>query len=523
MSVKPESMPKGVFTRLMLVLLFCAASAVSIFFSVFLLLNANSALAYVIAISFTFLALISSGFNIMTSYSYYRSVYYNRYLQRINDGLRPMRGRPTVAIVMPVFNEDPGMVERNLSKLKGMNYDAGKLAFYLLDDSSDAGVAREVERIGKRYGAICMHRQGRSGFKAGALNEMLKRSKEKFLAIFDADEELVDANFLLDLLPYFQDASMSFVQTEKSYKRGSFFSDTVSLFDAIFFRLIQPSRVLNGTALYAGSCAVIRRSALDAIGGFPEYITEDTFMGFESDLHNFRSLHVPRVYALGKPIESFSELAKQQWRYNYGDTQFLLYFMRRARKTRKSAMSALSKMDYAAHGLGMNYLSSILILFTIVSMLIVVASAPFALGSIKQIFTPPYAILNLELLGMSAFLLSIFIPMAISKAYFNSYSKGVMMFALNFALAFVRLKGAVAALLSENPARVWFKSVKMKTRGGMHGLSLFRNAGIEIGFSGLLFAISFFSFLFYNISGALWLFWYGVLYSTTVFFFAKYG
>jgi cellulose synthase (UDP-forming) len=89
---------------------------------------------------------------------------------------------------------------------------------------------------------------------------------------------------------------------------------------------VQPSRALNNTAIFAGSCGLIRRSALDKIGGFPEYIIEDTFFSFESDMHNYTSIYIPKVYAYGKPITTFTELVKQQWRYNYGDTQFMMYY-----------------------------------------------------------------------------------------------------------------------------------------------------------------------------------------------------
>ncbi len=521
MALKLGDAPSGVLAKLMLVFLFSALTAVSLIFSAYLLLNANSVIAYVIAISFTFLALISGGFNMVSSYSYYKSSYYARYLENINAGLKPMRRKPSVAVVMPVYNEDPGMVARNLAKITQLNYDRSKLKFYMLDDSTEPETASALGRISAEYGAVYMRRPNRQGFKAGALNNMLKSSDEEYIAIFDSDEELVDNNFLTDLLPYFQDPKLCFVQTEKQYAKGSLFSDTVGLFDTIFFKLIQPSRVMNGTALFAGSCAVIKRSALDAIGGFPEYVTEDTFMSFESDMHNFRSLHIPKVYALARPMKSFTELARQQWRYNYGDTQFLLYFLKHKDNTSKKAMSALSKMDYAAHGLGLNYLSSILILFTIFSILLVMLAAPFTFGSVKQIFTPPYTVLNLELLGMGAFLLSILIPITISKVYFNSLSKGIMMFALNFALAFVRLNGALAALFSQNPAYGWFKATRRVEGGRIR--NLFRNARVEIGFSAVLFGASAISLLVYNLTGALWLMWYGILYSSAAFFFVRYG
>ena len=46
-----------------------------------------------------------------------------------------------------------------------------------------------------------------------------------------------------------------------------------------------------------------------------------------SDMNDYKGLYVPKVYAYGRPMTTFSSIIKQQWRYNYGDTQFLMYFV----------------------------------------------------------------------------------------------------------------------------------------------------------------------------------------------------
>ena len=40
-----------------------------------------------------------------------------------------------------------------------------------------------------------------------------------------------------------------------------FLSDSINLFDAFFFKFIQPARAFNNTAIFSGSCGIIRRSA----------------------------------------------------------------------------------------------------------------------------------------------------------------------------------------------------------------------------------------------------------------------
>ncbi|MGI0134529.1 MAG: glycosyltransferase, partial [Candidatus Micrarchaeaceae archaeon] len=340
--------------RLLTVTLFSILSIAGIAFSIYLFLISKSLYMYGLSTAFTALSLFAGFFNIYASIWYYRSYLYDSYLAKIKAKLKPLRRMPTVAVAIPVYNEEPEMVQRNVKSLLKLNYPKAKLKFYLLDDSTDTGIANALAGIAKKLGVVYLHRTERKGFKAGALNNLMKHMKEEFIAIFDSDEYLTNRNFLFDTLPYFQDSGISYIQTEKRYARGSFFSDSIDIFDAFFFKFIQPARALNNTAVFAGSCGVIRSSALEKIGGFPEFVIEDTFFSFESDMHGFKSLFVPVVYAIGRPIMSFTELVKQQWRYNYGDTQFISYFLKRNGLSKKSPFT---RMDYWTHGLGLNYIS----------------------------------------------------------------------------------------------------------------------------------------------------------------------
>ena len=238
-------------------------------------------------------------------------------------------------------------------------------------------------------------------------------------------------------------------------------------------------------------------------------------------MHNFKSVYVPKAYALGKPL-TFSELASQQWRYNYGDTQFLFYFIRRIRADKEHRASLFSKVDYLAHGFGLNYLSAILILFTVVSLLTVFSAAPFAYSSTTQFLHASSTAVNLEILGVASFLLSLIVPVALTKAYFGSFSEGFMLFFLNFALSFVRMRGAISAMLSASSLKGWFKGSIIEDRS-RRTLAALRAAGTELAFSLVLLFGSATALLLSNISGALWMLWYSALYTSTFFFFLRYG
>lgn len=512
---------KFLFGQILIVSLFLVLSVAGAAFAIYLFAVANSLYLYSLATMMMLLSLIAGFFNIVASLWYYRSFRYGSYLKVMQEKLKPLRRYPSVAVAIPVFNEDSDMVEKNVSEFKKMNYPLGKMKFYLLDDSTDPTIEKQMMQIAERHGMRYLHRDERKGFKAGAYNNMLKIAKEEYLAVFDSDEFLVNKDFILDTLPYFQDPNVSYVQTEKRYAKGSFFSDSVDIFDAFFFRFIQPARAMNNTAIFGGSCGMIKMSVLKGLGGFPEYVIEDTFFSFESDMHHYRSIYLPEIYALGRPVKTFTELVKQQWRYNYGDTQFMKYFFKRKGFTKANP---LSSVEYTAHGLGLNYLSIILILFTLVSVGIVFTSIPFEhIPSVTGFIYHNSWGVDLELLGFFAFTLSLLTPVILTRIYFKSWSKGIMIFLLNYALAFVRAKAAIAALFGKvNPGLNWnrLKTMQSVSRNLRTSIS---NTRAEIVFSTSMFALASFAFLETNLAGGIWLVWYGILYILSTLFLLRYG
>jgi hypothetical protein len=238
-----------------------------------------------------------------------------------------------------------------------------------------------------------------------------------------------------------------------------------------------------------------------------------------SDMNDYKGLYIPRVYAYGKPMTTFSSIIRQQWRYNYGDTQFLMYFV--GNKKMKKKLSAQCTAEYISHGFGLNYLSIMLILFTITSILIVFTNLPFLhLNLLQIIATTKGGLLDLELFGMVAFTLSFFTPAILTKVYFNSFSKGFMIFILNFSLAVVRAKAAVAALLNMDPTAQWSRVV---SRGRFDMRYALYKTRYEIAFAIALLAFSYFAIISGSVSGGLWLIFYAMLYLCATLMVYRYG
>ena len=248
---------------------------------------------------------------------------------------------------------------------------------------------------------------------------------------------------------------------------------------------------------------------------------EDTFFSFESDMHDFKSLYLPAVYASGKPITTFTDLVKQQWRYNYGDTQFLFYFMNRIKQKDAKKQSLMSKIDYFTHGCGLNYVSVILLLFTLMSILVVFYSYNPAGLTLPMILHAQYVMPIMELLGISTFAISIIAPVVMAKLHFKSIRKGFMVFVLNFSLSFIRAKAALAATLGIYPSSGWAKGDASSTEN--KAVRTLRTTVTETTFASALFVLGALALVINNAYGAVWLLWYAVLYSSTFILFYKYG
>ena len=499
---------KDSYMRIVAVSLFVILAVAGMAFSIYIIAVATTIYMVALGIFLLVLSTVSGLFNIFAAILYYRSYYYGTYIGRLRSKLKPMLKFPSVAVAMTVYNEDPNLVKKNFARLMKLKYRRNRVKYYLLDDSTKQEIRSDLESFCGSVGAIYMHRSDRKGFKAGNLNNMLRQCKEEFIAIFDYDEYLVNTDFLLDTIPFFQDERVGYVQTEKQNADGNFFSDSVKLFDGFFFKFIQPARALDNTAIFAGSCGVIRKKTLEDVGGFPEYVIEDTFFSFESDLHNYKGLYLPKVYAYGEPITTFTALVKQQWRYNYGDTQFILYFLRNKPKDIKRG-SKLWSIDYLTHGFGLNYLSVMLLLFTLASIMIVFSNLPFTHLSIFQFADLGSMAFYLETVGAMAFVLSFMVPIILTKMYFKSTRKGIMIFVLNFALIIARTKAFISALLKIDPSGTWKRSMSMRR---FDLLGAIRNTKYELSFSGVLFIFGYLAAVSNNISGGIWLLFYGLLY-----------
>src|SRR5499427_4513067 len=121
---------------------------------------------------------------------------------------------PRITIQLPLFNE-MYVVDRLLESVTKIDYPRRLLEIQVLDDSTDetvkiAEAAVEKHRL-QGFDIQYIHRNDRTGFKAGALENGMKAAKGQFVAIFDADF-LPKPDCLRQMVDFFTDEGIGMVQ-----------------------------------------------------------------------------------------------------------------------------------------------------------------------------------------------------------------------------------------------------------------------------------------------------------------------
>jgi cellulose synthase (UDP-forming) len=227
----------------------------------------------------------------------------------------------SVDVFVVTYNEPVPLLRRTLLAAKNIEYPHQT---WLLDD----GRRPEMEALAAELGCRYLNRANNNDAKAGNMNNALLFSKGEFIAIFDSDHA-PKKNFLIRTLGYFQDQSVAFVQTPQDFYNLDSFqhhkkSKTAPAWheQTVFFRVIQRGKDCWNSAFFCGSCAVIRRTSLDAIGGFATgTVTEDLHTSVRLHKKGFRSVYHAETLAFGLAPSGVVPFLKQRIRWGHGAMQ----------------------------------------------------------------------------------------------------------------------------------------------------------------------------------------------------------
>lgn len=218
-----------------------------------------------------------------------------------------------VDVFIPVYNEPVEIVEATIAGATRLR--SAKARVTLLDD----GGSPAMEALARRHGVEYAKRPGNDGAKAGNINWSLARTDAPFVAILDCDH-VPDPRFLEVTLAYF-DEKVAFVQTPQYYANGQDEGVAGASWSqqALFFGPIAVGRDNLGSMFCCGTNVVFRRSALEAMGGFPtNSLTEDFELSIKLHESGWESRYVPEVLAAGIGPEDMASYSAQQLRWARG-------------------------------------------------------------------------------------------------------------------------------------------------------------------------------------------------------------
>jgi cellulose synthase/poly-beta-1,6-N-acetylglucosamine synthase-like glycosyltransferase len=236
----------------------------------------------------------------------------------------PVDKWPRVTVQLPIYNERY-VIERLVDAVARFDYPRELMEIQVLDDSTDE--TQEVARACvKRHQARglpirYLHRDDRTGFKAGALEAGLQSATGEFVAIFDADF-LPTPDFLRRTLPYFTDPKTAVVQARWTYlNRGySILTEVETLMQDGHFVVEQGARSRSGAFFnFNGTAGVWRRAAIDDSGGWQhDTLTEDTDLSYRAQLRGWRFLYLQDIECLSELPVEMNAFKAQQARWSKG-------------------------------------------------------------------------------------------------------------------------------------------------------------------------------------------------------------
>src|ERR1700677_2999682 len=261
------------------------------------------------------------------------AILYLGYIQTIRPLRRPPVSLPAevdqwphVDILIPTYNETLMVVRSTAFAAINIDYPPDKLHVYVLDD----GRREEFRKFCEEAEVGYVTRTDNKHAKAGNINRALENLTSPYVAIFDCDH-VPTRSFLQVTLGWFdKDQKLGMLQTPHFFYSPDPFERNLHQFKAIpnegelFYGVIQDCSDMWNATFFCGSCAVLRRTALDEIGGIAtETVTEDAHTSLRMQMRGWGTAYINIPQAAGLATESLSSHVGQRIRWARGMIQVL--------------------------------------------------------------------------------------------------------------------------------------------------------------------------------------------------------
>jgi cellulose synthase (UDP-forming) len=222
-----------------------------------------------------------------------------------------------VDVLITVYGEPLDVIRRTAEAALAIR---GQHVTWILDDGRSDDVQALASELGCRY----IRRLSNNGAKAGNINNALTIAKGDFFVILDADFVPLPG-FIEQTLPFFETATVAFVQTPQTYGNlHNFISRGAGYMQSMFYRFVQPGRNAFNAAFCVGTNVIFRRAAIDDIGGmYTDSKSEDVWTSLVLHGRGWQSIFLPETLAIGDAPDTIEAYAKQQLRWATGGFEIL--------------------------------------------------------------------------------------------------------------------------------------------------------------------------------------------------------
>ncbi|MEL0654091.1 UDP-forming cellulose synthase catalytic subunit [Pseudoalteromonas issachenkonii] len=231
---------------------------------------------------------------------------------------------PTVDVYIPTYNEPLSVVRPTTLAALSIDWPADKLNVYILDD----GKRPEFKEFAAEIGVGYLARADNNHAKAGNMNSAMRYTDGEYIAIFDCDHVPARSFLQMTMGQFLKDSKVCLVQTPHHFFSADPFERNLNNHSQIpnenmlFYGLIQDGNDMWDATFFCGSCAVLKRAALDDIGGFAfETVTEDAHTALRMQRAGYKTAYINIPQAAGLATDSLSAHIGQRIRWARGMAQ----------------------------------------------------------------------------------------------------------------------------------------------------------------------------------------------------------
>lgn len=288
-----------------------------------------------------FFELLSTFYSIFIYYYIGSSSTYHS-IQDFNNKYLSSNPLPKVVITIPLYKEPLKVVSKTIEGALNIDYPKDRFEIVVCDDSPAAS-SSDIGSFCEKNKVRFISRNSRKGFKAGALNNVLRQVDCDFFAVLDSDH-IPTPNFIKTCLSGFTEDDVVLVQGKPMFvNQEDYLMRSSSFIHTQFFHVYQKSRGTRDGVIFAGTTGMFRADLLRKFGGLLEdTLAEDTDTSFMLLSQGYKTRYIHEICSNGLVPWNPISMINQVWRWTNGITSI---FRKRFWKILRGKNSVINKID----------------------------------------------------------------------------------------------------------------------------------------------------------------------------------